>query len=166
GKTVYDTVRVMSSTLDTIKYDDGVEGNWKVTKHYFNNLMFSTRFGSIKHELPNPGVLMGSSDSYKRFVIKRTVWGEGEIIGFYSNIDEFETFNGTTYEGLQNGIEAGGKTYDNVAVFYVERDWGWDWDAAPSRYYWVKNVGLIKRINFDVDDGTEQWELVSYKVYQ
>ncbi|MGB0432694.1 MAG: hypothetical protein ACPGLV_19620, partial [Bacteroidia bacterium] len=168
GKTVYDTVRVTSSIIDTVRYDDGVDGHWKVTKQYFNNLMVSTRFGNIKHELPNPGILAGSAVGFDRFSIVRNVWGEGEIRCFFIERDDYKVADQTTYEGLQNGIVAGGKTYDNVAVFYVERAKSWDkWNPWPARYYWAKNVGIVKRAFYDGEKNeTRTWELVSYKVNQ
>ncbi|MGB0430839.1 MAG: hypothetical protein ACPGLV_10220, partial [Bacteroidia bacterium] len=169
GKTVYDTVRVTSSTLDTVRCADGEPNHWKVTRQYVNYAMTSSFFRTeIYHNLRACGGILNFVDTshQHRMILDRLVWSEGQIVGFFTDREGMKSYDVTTYEGLQNGIKAGGKTYDNVAVFYVKDDASWDWDGWPSRYYWAKNVGIIKRVNYNKVDGTAQWELVSYKVNQ
>ncbi|MGB0432478.1 MAG: hypothetical protein ACPGLV_18525 [Bacteroidia bacterium] len=169
GNTVYDTVMVTSSKIDTVRYSDGVENHWKITRQVFQYRMkASYKDESIVHETPPPGILNFVDTSVtQRMLMKRNNWGEGEIRAVMTDRNGKTDFGDITYEGLQNGIEAGGETYDNVAVFYVTSDVSWDkWLSWPARYYWAKNIGIIKRVQLDEENGNKSWELISYKVNQ
>jgi hypothetical protein len=58
------------------------------------------------------------------------------------------------------------KWYYSVAEFEVDYDPSWD--GRRIKYFWAKNVGLIKReqyMNF-TEEFLQSWELIDHQVIQ
>lgn len=55
-----------------------------------------------------------------------------------------------------------------VKVFETDFEGDGSWDSYPAKYYWAKNIGLIKREKLDTDKITllEGWELIDYEITQ
>jgi hypothetical protein len=67
---------------------------------------------------------------------------------------------------MYDSLNVSNEWYYEVAVFEVDRDW--IWDSKPTKYYWAKNVGLIKKEKFKhwTNEYIEGWHLVKYQVTQ
>lgn len=68
-----------------------------------------------------------------------------------------------TYTGMDSTLIIQGKTYANVVKFEINLDGVWE-NSPPftaSKYYWAKDVGLIKRIALNKPDN---WELIEYNI--
>jgi len=59
-----------------------------------------------------------------------------------------------------------GFNFNDVLVFQIEGDGSWD--SYPTKYYWAKNIGLVKREKYDIDKITllDGWELIEYEITQ
>jgi hypothetical protein len=76
--------------------------------------------------------------------------------------------------GIANGYQSSfldslqvqGEWYYDVAVFEVDNDW--IWDSKPTKYYWAKTVGLVKKEQFKHQSGeyVQGWHLIKYQVTQ
>lgn len=69
--------------------------------------------------------------------------------------------------GFDSTFVLQGKTYENVAKFFIDRDNTWgnnpsNTDASVN-YYWAKGVGLIKK---ESTNNSGNWELIEYKIVQ
>ncbi|MFY0671965.1 MAG: hypothetical protein JXQ87_01090 [Bacteroidia bacterium] len=105
------TVKLTSSTLDTVRCADGEPNHWKVTRQYVNNGMTSSFLRTeIYHNLRACGGILnfGDSTTEHRIILDRFVLSEGQIAGFFTDREGMKSYDQTTYKGLQNGIEAGG----------------------------------------------------------
>lgn len=166
--TLYDTVRVVTSDLQMVRYDDEKPRNWKVTKEWFRYTMTSTVQGDVIHETPHSGILDATDTMYYgEFVMIRTVWDEGTIRPFFRYTVNYQrTGTGSTsteFEGFKSSIQVGDVTYVDVAQFSITDDASWNWDGDPATYYWSKGKGLIKRENLKTG---EEWHLIDYRVTQ
>jgi hypothetical protein len=106
--------------------------------------------------------------------IDRSVAGEGEIVPFYHPFVP-NSFSGTGssyiyYKGIDSSLILNGKTYHNVANFELIPDDIWYPNTHPietrypkAKFYWAKNVGLIKRHNLTEN---YSWELIEYHLIQ
>jgi hypothetical protein len=56
----------------------------------------------------------------------------------------------------------------NVKVFETDFEGDGSWDSYPTKYYWAKNVGLVKPEKCDMDKITllDGWELIEYEITQ
>lgn len=166
--TLYDTVRVVTSDLQMVRYDDAKPRNWKVTKEWFRYTMTSTVQGDVIHESPQVGILDATDTMhYSRFLLLRNVWGDGSISPFFIyRLDYPSSYGGastTTVEAKRDELEIDGRIFDNVMQFHISRDGSWSWAGNPARYSWAKEVGLVQRE--DLSTG-EKWSLVDYEVIQ
>ena len=170
GTTVYDTVTVLSSILDTLRWDNGGPGSWKITKQYVSYDAHSSRSGAIYYRTSTPGLLDAvDTVPYGRFSLERNVWQNGicyPMFAYSKNFLEKGTGStSTTFDGMKDGIEISGNVYNDVAVFSVSDDFAWDHDnrGPPAKYYWVKGIGIVKR---ESDYLREEWHLVDYHIVQ
>ena len=168
GETRYDTVVVTSSRIDTTLFDDGESGHWKVTKENFALEFSSSHQGFTIHKSSTPRLLDAvDTNSYSRFSMERIVWDEGSIRPFFRYTRNYkEAWDGagfTKFEGKLEKLEIDARTYSDILVFYIESDGTWSFNGNPARYYWSKNIGLIKRENLRTG---EEWHLVDYDVMQ
>ena len=71
----------------------------------------------------------------------------------------------STYIGMDSTLTIQGKTYQNVAKFNIDSDGVWSktypYTTTGSKYYWAKDVGLIKRKATHRD---ETWELIEHNI--
>ena len=71
----------------------------------------------------------------------------------------------TTYIGMDSTLTIQGKTYQNVSKFDIDLDGVWSktypYTTTGSKYYWAKDVGLVKRTATHRD---ENWELIEYNI--
>ncbi len=67
---------------------------------------------------------------------------------------------------VHDSLQVKGQWYFDVAEFEVSNDW--IWDSKPTKYFWAKHVGLIKREKYAhwTNEYIEGWELVNYEVIQ
>jgi len=69
------------------------------------------------------------------------------------------------YIGMDSTLTIQGKTYQNVAKFDIDSDGVWSktypYTTTGSKYYWAKDVGLVKRTATQRD---ETWELIEYNI--
>jgi len=69
------------------------------------------------------------------------------------------------YIGMDSTLTIQGKTYYNVAKFDIDSDGVWSktypYTTTGSKYYWAKDVGLVKRTATHRD---ENWELIEYNI--
>ena len=69
------------------------------------------------------------------------------------------------YIGMDSTLTIQGKTYQNVAKFDIDSDGVWSktypYTTTGSKYYWAKDVGLVKRTATHRD---ENWELIEYNI--
>ncbi len=69
------------------------------------------------------------------------------------------------YIGMDSTLTIQGKTYHNVAKFDIDSDGVWSktypYTTTGSKYYWAKDVGLVKRTATHRD---ENWELIEYNI--
>ena len=72
----------------------------------------------------------------------------------------------STHRLTHDSLQVQGEWYYDVAVFEVDNDPLLD--NKPSKYYWAKNVGLIKKEKFKhwTNEYIEGWHLVKYQVTQ
>ena len=92
----------------------------------------------------------------------------GSCIFFYPFSPEYagsvsgQTTKVTVYDSLQ----VKGQWYYDVAEFEVSNDW--IWDSKPTKYFWAKHIGLIKREKYAhwTNEYIEGWELLNYGVIQ
>jgi hypothetical protein len=63
-----------------------------------------------------------------------------------------------------DSLQVKGQWYFDVAEFEVSNDW--IWDSKPTKYFWAKHVGLIKREKYAhwTNEYTEGWHLIRYQV--
>ncbi len=69
----------------------------------------------------------------------------------------------TTCKGVDSSLMVQGKSFSNVGIFEVDIDAIWE-NSPPftsSKYYWAKDVGLIKR---SANQKPDNWELIDYKI--
>jgi len=68
-------------------------------------------------------------------------------------------------EKIEN-YSIGSQNFNDVLVFQIAGDGSWD--SYPTKYYWAKNVGLVKREKCDIDKITllDGWELIEYEITQ
>jgi len=72
----------------------------------------------------------------------------------------------TTLRNKFDSLQVQDKWYYDVVEFEVDQDYSWD--ERRTKYFWAKNVGLIKReqyMNF-TDEFLQSWELTFYNVTQ
>jgi hypothetical protein len=71
----------------------------------------------------------------------------------------------TEYIGMDGTLTIQGKTYNHVAKFDINLDGVWSktypYTTTGSKYYWAKDVGLVKRTATHRD---ENWELIEYNI--
>jgi hypothetical protein len=84
---------------------------------------------------------------------------------------KFETGGGvsgqlTKRTEIYDSLQVQGEWYYDVAVFEVDNDW--IWDSKPTKYYWAKTVGLVKKEQFKHQSGeyVQGWHLIKYQVTQ
>jgi hypothetical protein len=69
------------------------------------------------------------------------------------------------YIGMDSTLTIQGKTYHHVAKFDIDSDGVWSktypYTTTGSKYYWAKDVGLVKRTATHRD---ENWELIEYNI--
>jgi hypothetical protein len=69
------------------------------------------------------------------------------------------------YIGMDSTLTIQGKTYQNVAKFDIDIDGVWSktypYTTTGSKYYWAKDVGLVKKTATHRD---ENWELIEYNI--
>jgi hypothetical protein len=93
-----------------------------------------------------------------------------KVFNIYIYIYPYENFiGGQNSIHLEEKIESyslSGFIFYDVLVFQIDGDGSWD--SYPAKYYWAKNIGLIKREKLDTDKTTllEGWELIDYEVTQ
>ena len=73
---------------------------------------------------------------------------------------------GMHLDSTKDSLQVSDEWFYDVAVFEVDNDP--IFDSKPSKYYWAKNVGLIKKENFShlTGERLELWDLVKYQVTQ
>ncbi len=105
-------------------------------------------------------------------IVNRTVAGQGINYPFLfpASINyKYGTSNSlTTCTNTDTSIIVNGKTYDHVVVFEMNMDDIWYPNDHPlatrypnAFYYWVKDIGLIKRYN---KGENYSWDLIDYKI--
>ncbi len=72
----------------------------------------------------------------------------------------------TTLNKTHDSLKVQGEWFYDVAEFEIDNDWMWD--SKPTKYFWAKNIGLIKREQYShLDNGYIQgWHLIKYNVTQ
>ncbi len=97
-----------------------------------------------------------------RIIIDRNANGSINTPFFYPfNINAWSS--NTQCKGIDTTLTIQGKTYANVVRFEISLDGLWE-NSPPytgSKYYWAKDVGLIKRTALNKPDN---WELIEYNI--
>lgn len=87
----------------------------------------------------------------------------GETISFFYPFDSLrESSLGvgvTTYLGMDTLVNMKGNKFKNVRKFQQTKDACWDGNTC--KYYWAKDIGLIKKENIKKE---ESWELINWHV--
>ena len=68
-----------------------------------------------------------------------------------------------------DSLQVQGKWYYTVAEFEVDNDWMYSTkETNHTKYYWAKNVGLIRRVLLEERsiDEVESWDIIEYNVTQ
>ncbi len=102
------------------------------------------------------------------FAIMKQVYGEGIISAIHYPFD-YPAKSGTgssltSYIGMDTTLLIQGKTYFNVAKFELDMDELSEKDCQYipiTRYYWAKDVGLIKKM---VKNCNYSWELIEHQI--
>ncbi len=102
-------------------------------------------------------------------IVDRTVGGEGLNIPFsYPFVKGLGGGTGSSSTNCTNtdtSIVVNGQTYDHVVVFDINIDEIWEEKLGcirpNSSYYWVKDIGLIKKKMNRCDYA---WDLIDYKI--
>ena len=106
------------------------------------------------------------------YPINRLVYGEGLIGTFYYPFDKNEVAgtgsSQTKFKELFTTMTLNSQTYLEVAQFETDSDDIWYSDTTSNlirypktRYYWAKNVGLVKRENVSEN---YSWELIEHRI--
>ena len=70
---------------------------------------------------------------------------------------------------VHDSLLVAGEWYHDVAVFEVDNDWIWNtFNTNHTKYYWAKNVGLIRRVLLEENSivELESFNLIKYQVTQ
>ena len=142
---------------------ENVEFSWyknQTSVYYFEP------FGVFADATRRPG-LNPSTDMYT--FTHYTPGFSGSCIFYYPFSSEYTgSVSGqqTIVSSIYDSLQVQGEWYYDVAVFEVDNDPLLD--NKPSKYYWAKNVGLIKKEKFKhwTNEYIEGWHLVKYQVTQ
>jgi hypothetical protein len=165
----YDTVYLHKSRIDT-QYRENI-----TRKFSYENIDYTTTSTTLKenYHFYNEYGLSAEPVDWKYFYnisrsrISNANGFEGvRYVYSYPYSPQLGGVSQTIFRDTFDQLIILGKSYNNVVVFDVKKDDSWD--EYPTRYYWAKNYGLIKREKFDVDETTltEGWELFDSFIVQ
>jgi hypothetical protein len=75
----------------------------------------------------------------------------------------------STHRLTHDSLQVQGEWFYDVAVFEVDNDWIWNtFNTNHTKYYWAKNVGLIRRVLLEETSQVEveSYNLIKYQVTQ
>lgn len=105
---------------------------------------------------------------FKTYLV-RTISNSGQSINDPFWMPAFKNENGgaTNCVNVDTTITIGSKVYEHVVVFDIDIDAIWENKLGcirpNSRYYWVKDIGLVKK---EMNRCNYSWELIDYKILQ
>jgi hypothetical protein len=167
-----DTHIIRSFYFDSIL----VKGNQLRTQHitvyydYLSKSFYSTFIKSFFYDYSNYNSPNAESFNNGRNLLTKE--GNGSFIQPFYYPFQFTSVPGagtgssnTTYIGMDSTLTIQGKTYYNVAKFDIDSDGVWSktypYTTTGSKYYWAKDLGLVKRTATHRD---ENWELIEYNI--
>ena len=103
--------------------------------------------------------------SRSRISEQRGFEGEQNVFLYPLNFS-FDDQNAIHFQEKINDFFLQGNNYEDVLVYDLIRDASWK--SKMAKYYWGKNVGLVKRERFDREtlEVLDSWELIEYEVAQ
>ncbi|HEY1045592.1 MAG TPA: hypothetical protein VGF79_04080 [Bacteroidia bacterium] len=106
----------------------------------------------------------------KKTILTRYVQSGLVVCFFYPFDKNFTSGTGShtcKFIGMDSTFVLQGKTYENVAKFFVDIDGTWGnnppFTYGGVTYYWAKGVGLIKK---ESNYNPANWELIEYNIIQ
>ena len=105
-------------------------------------------------------------------VFSHTMYGQksGSCIFFYPFRTEYGgcvSGQRTTINKIYDSLQVQGKWHYKVAEFELDNDWSWNTlQTNHTKYYWAKNVGLVRRVLLEEHTTTEveSWNLIDYNL--
>lgn len=164
-----DTVVMARSNIDTIPVGNNIR------KFSYEDITYTTTSITLKENYRHYNRYGLSAEpidwKYFYYISRSRISDKNGFEGIqYTYIYPYENFiGGQNSIHLEEKIEnysLSGFNFNDVLVFQIEGDGSWD--SYPTKYYWAKNVGLVKREKCDIDKITllDGWELIEYEITQ
>jgi hypothetical protein len=155
--TLYDKGTYEYSNNISIEYQRMYVTVWS-TKYKWNLFWYTNSMNADQHDL----------DQEKKIKFTKELKGKSANCLFY-NFDKNFIGGGPAspshFVDEINSIEIQGTAYYNVKKFTMESDGTWGhtpgFTYAKVNYYWVKDIGIIKR---ESENNTGNWELIEYDI--
>lgn len=144
-----DTVTVIARVTDTTEY-------WyesiKNTPGYYIEGQYQANYSSFDGGQTSYHVTLGDPFRSTYFTLSKSKWGLG--LGqsyflqcpFYVGLEFSTSLFYTKIEKLHSTMDVNGQTYSNVFEILTKKESTEDF--ADVRYFYAKNIGLIKKINY------------------
>ena len=166
---------VMDYYYSEMRHFKGVE-----REYYREHIAFKWRInesGSYTHITGHPFVDLTPNSTWEETVRRWSFISSPEASSSSTMIwvpVSFETGGGvsgqlTRRTIIHDSLLVAGEWYHDVAVFEVDNDWIWNtFNTNHTKYYWAKNVGLIRRVLLEENSivELESFNLIKYQVTQ
>ncbi|HEY1045591.1 MAG TPA: hypothetical protein VGF79_04075 [Bacteroidia bacterium] len=167
-----DTQTCLGYRIDTVFHKGEYEPRNNISIEYprYYSQLYSSYYKWYIYQETGPHYADDPGITDPKVILTRYVQS-GLVVCFFNPFNkDFITGTGShscKLIGFDSTFVLQGKTYENVAKFFIDRDNTWGNDPsntdASVNYYWAKGVGLIKK---ESTNNSGNWELIEYNIIQ